>query len=268
MLDCLGLGATMLRPDQGMLRCPHLPPHRIDYLQEMTCQDLESTLASLHALPCPSSGSERAGGERLVPLRLAFGRERRASLAGRPPRRSSASETAVRSHRCRAEPNRHVYITPSSENVLLRAESMNCVEERATKCPEPGLKPGGKVHNSTNDGFPRRGERCAAEGTQRSGRPQPGVMDRLSAVLPIDDRQRNLLSLLLAGHTDSSAARRLGVSPRTVANMLRSLMDRLGVENRFQLGVAIGGCADLPRGSSRTRTACSAMGLNCSRTDC
>ncbi|MGW7416022.1 helix-turn-helix domain-containing protein [Streptomyces sp. NPDC054863] len=58
--------------------------------------------------------------------------------------------------------------------------------------------------------------------------------------LPLDERQRKLISLLLAGHTDSSAAHRLGVSPRTVTNILRSLMDRLGVENRFQLGVALG----------------------------
>lgn len=68
------------------------------------------------------------------------------------------------------------------------------------------------------------------------------MVDRLAVVLPIDDRQHKLLSLLLAGHTDSSAAHRLGVSPRTVTNILRSLMDRLGVDSRFQLGVAIGSC--------------------------
>ena len=58
--------------------------------------------------------------------------------------------------------------------------------------------------------------------------------------LSLDERRRRLLSLLLAGHTDSSAASRLGVSPRTVTNILRPLMDRLGVHNRFQLGVALG----------------------------
>ncbi|MFI9269763.1 helix-turn-helix transcriptional regulator [Kitasatospora sp. NPDC052896] len=56
----------------------------------------------------------------------------------------------------------------------------------------------------------------------------------------LDERQRKLISLLMAGHTDSSAAHRLGISPRTVTNILRSLMDRLGVDNRFQLGVALG----------------------------
>ncbi|GHC72800.1 helix-turn-helix domain-containing protein [Streptomyces flavofungini] len=58
--------------------------------------------------------------------------------------------------------------------------------------------------------------------------------------LALDERQLRLISLLLAGHTDVSAAHRLGVSPRTVTNMLRSLMNRLGVDNRFQLGAALG----------------------------
>ncbi|MGQ4599090.1 LuxR C-terminal-related transcriptional regulator [Nocardia sp. R6R-6] len=63
----------------------------------------------------------------------------------------------------------------------------------------------------------------------------------------LDERQRSLVALLLAGHTDSSAARRLGVSPRTVTNIIRSLMNRLGVNNRFQLGVALGARMDIRR---------------------
>jgi len=53
-------------------------------------------------------------------------------------------------------------------------------------------------------------------------------------------REKALVELLAAGHTDASAARRLGVSPRTVSYTLQSLMDRLAVENRFQLGLALG----------------------------
>ncbi|MEH1123038.1 helix-turn-helix transcriptional regulator [Micromonospora sp. CPCC 206061] len=53
-------------------------------------------------------------------------------------------------------------------------------------------------------------------------------------------RERALITLLTAGHSDAGAARGLGVSPRTVSSILRSLMDRLGVGNRFQLGVAVG----------------------------
>jgi DNA-binding CsgD family transcriptional regulator len=71
----------------------------------------------------------------------------------------------------------------------------------------------------------------------------------------LDERQRKLISLLLAGHTDSSAATRLEISPRTVTNILRSLMDRLGVENRFQLGVALGARMQLPERPHRPRPA-------------
>jgi DNA-binding NarL/FixJ family response regulator len=46
--------------------------------------------------------------------------------------------------------------------------------------------------------------------------------------------------LLARGHTDTSAARKLRISPRTVTNILRGLMDQLGVDNRFQLGLALG----------------------------
>jgi DNA-binding CsgD family transcriptional regulator len=54
------------------------------------------------------------------------------------------------------------------------------------------------------------------------------------------ERERELIALLAEGHTDVTAAERLGISPRSVTNILRSLMDRLGVENRFQLGLALG----------------------------
>jgi LuxR family transcriptional regulator, transcriptional regulator of spore coat protein len=54
------------------------------------------------------------------------------------------------------------------------------------------------------------------------------------------ERERELIALLAQGHTDVTAAEHLGISPRSVTNILRSLMDRLGVENRFQLGLALG----------------------------
>jgi LuxR family transcriptional regulator, transcriptional regulator of spore coat protein len=58
--------------------------------------------------------------------------------------------------------------------------------------------------------------------------------------ITLSDRERELISLLARGHTDVSAAEHLGISARSVTNILRSLMDRLGVENRFQLGLALG----------------------------
>lgn len=66
----------------------------------------------------------------------------------------------------------------------------------------------------------------------------------------IEDRYKKLINLLATGHTDASAARRLGVSRRTVTYMVRSMMDGLGINNRFQLGIAIGtrscNCATSP----------------------
>ncbi|HEY8979581.1 MAG TPA: helix-turn-helix transcriptional regulator [Streptomyces sp.] len=68
----------------------------------------------------------------------------------------------------------------------------------------------------------------------------PHHRQRAPVALDLDDRQRKLIALLYAGHTDTSAAHRLGISPRTVTNILRALMDRFGVDNRFQLGMVLG----------------------------
>ncbi|GIE95505.1 helix-turn-helix transcriptional regulator [Paractinoplanes rishiriensis] len=64
----------------------------------------------------------------------------------------------------------------------------------------------------------------------------------VGAVTPIalSDRERALVDLLAAGHTDTTAATQLRISARSVTNALRHLMDRLGVDNRFQLGLALG----------------------------
>ena len=58
--------------------------------------------------------------------------------------------------------------------------------------------------------------------------------------ITLSDRERELIALLAQGYTDVGAAEQLHISPRSVTNMLRSLMDRLGVDNRFQLGLALG----------------------------
>jgi len=70
-----------------------------------------------------------------------------------------------------------------------------------------------------------------------------GSRSPLEARMPRIDlapRERALLQLLARGLTDSAAARELRISTRTVSTIIRSLMDRLGVENRFQLGLALG----------------------------
>jgi DNA-binding CsgD family transcriptional regulator len=62
------------------------------------------------------------------------------------------------------------------------------------------------------------------------------------AVTPIvlSAREQALVDLLATGHTDVTAAAHLRISARSVSNTLRRLMDRLGVDNRFQLGLALG----------------------------
>jgi DNA-binding NarL/FixJ family response regulator len=58
--------------------------------------------------------------------------------------------------------------------------------------------------------------------------------------IALEPRELALVDLLARGHTDTSAARELRISTRTVLTIVRSLMDRCGVDNRFQLGLALG----------------------------
>jgi DNA-binding CsgD family transcriptional regulator len=70
-----------------------------------------------------------------------------------------------------------------------------------------------------------------------------GAMDPRRNGVPevvLTQREKAVVGLLAEGHTDATAAQRLGLSMRSVAYTLRGLMDRLGVENRFQLGLALG----------------------------
>jgi DNA-binding CsgD family transcriptional regulator len=58
--------------------------------------------------------------------------------------------------------------------------------------------------------------------------------------LALTPREQALIALLAKGMTDSSAARRLHIGTRTVTSIMRNLMDRFGVDNRFQLGLVLG----------------------------
>ncbi|MDQ7911331.1 helix-turn-helix transcriptional regulator [Phytohabitans sp. ZYX-F-186] len=58
--------------------------------------------------------------------------------------------------------------------------------------------------------------------------------------IALDPREQALIALLAQGHTDVTAARELSISTRSVSTIVRGLMDRFGVENRFQLGIALG----------------------------
>jgi DNA-binding NarL/FixJ family response regulator len=58
--------------------------------------------------------------------------------------------------------------------------------------------------------------------------------------IALTPRERAIVELLAQGHTDETAARELDLSRRTVGYALGGLMTRLGVDNRFQLGLALG----------------------------
>jgi len=66
------------------------------------------------------------------------------------------------------------------------------------------------------------------------------ILEHVVPDLIMNARERAVVTLLAAGHTDATAARELRISQRSVTNVLRALMDRLGVDNRFQLGLALG----------------------------
>jgi DNA-binding NarL/FixJ family response regulator len=53
----------------------------------------------------------------------------------------------------------------------------------------------------------------------------------------LTSQERVLLVLLSQGMTDEVAARRLGLSLRTVRRMMADLMDRLGAKSRFEAGM-------------------------------
>jgi DNA-binding CsgD family transcriptional regulator len=59
-------------------------------------------------------------------------------------------------------------------------------------------------------------------------------------------REQAIVALLSAGVSEEEAATRLGLSRRTVVYALRALMDRLGVENRFQLALVLGAARAVP----------------------
>ncbi|MFF5230562.1 LuxR C-terminal-related transcriptional regulator [Dactylosporangium sp. NPDC000521] len=53
----------------------------------------------------------------------------------------------------------------------------------------------------------------------------------------VTPQERELLRLLGQGHTDESAAKRLGVSQRTCRRMMADLMERLNARSRFEAGL-------------------------------
>ena len=77
--------------------------------------------------------------------------------------------------------------------------------------------------------YPRASTQSMAR--QRTDGVQAATTDALS------DQERLILTLLAAGVPDATVARRVGVSQRTFDRRVRSVMDRLNAQTRFQAGV-------------------------------
>jgi len=85
---------------------------------------------------------------------------------------------------------------------------------------------------------PEQQEQAAGNNCQLLATWQPGGREQPQVTLT--PRERAIVELLAQGHTDETAARELDLSRRTVGYALGGLMSRLGVDNRFQLGLALG----------------------------
>ena len=53
----------------------------------------------------------------------------------------------------------------------------------------------------------------------------------------IDEQENRILGLLSSGVSDSAIARQVDLSQRTVERRIKALMDRLGAQSRFQMGL-------------------------------
>ncbi|AUG75816.1 helix-turn-helix transcriptional regulator [Kitasatospora sp. MMS16-BH015] len=81
-------------------------------------------------------------------------------------------------------------------------------------------------------------ERTWSLGSEESAAAEAGA-DPLPD-MELTDREYQIVVLMTAGRSDAAVADALGISLRTIGYTLRSLMDRYGAENRFQLGVLLG----------------------------
>jgi DNA-binding NarL/FixJ family response regulator len=73
--------------------------------------------------------------------------------------------------------------------------------------------------------------------TRRTTRPESGIThleaERRRIPVPrLTPRQKELLRLVAAGHTNTQIARRLGISEGTVRTHLENIYERLGVSSR------------------------------------
>jgi DNA-binding CsgD family transcriptional regulator len=61
----------------------------------------------------------------------------------------------------------------------------------------------------------------------------------LFPVAMLTARDRDVIALVLAGHTNAEIARRLNIPLQTLKNTLSAIYDKLGVSSRLQLAVLL-----------------------------
>jgi len=58
-------------------------------------------------------------------------------------------------------------------------------------------------------------------------------------VTMLTPRDRNVIALVLAGHTNAEIAQRLNIQLQTLKNTLSAIYDKVGVSSRLQLAVLL-----------------------------
>ena len=66
------------------------------------------------------------------------------------------------------------------------------------------------------------------------------------STIVLTSRERAIVECLAAGSSEEETAAALGLSRRTVVYAMRTLMDRVGAENRFQLALMLGAARAVP----------------------
>lgn len=89
--------------------------------------------------------------------------------------------------------------------------------------------------------FSRYGRYTGHMDTQQLRRSDvPGVMPgHLYPLTMLTLRDRDVIALVLAGHTNAEIARRLNIQLQTLKNVLSAIYDKLGVSTRLQLAVLL-----------------------------
>lgn len=69
--------------------------------------------------------------------------------------------------------------------------------------------------------------------------PSPVMIVPRQAQVPLTPREQQIASAIADGRSNRDIAARLGITEQTVKNHLTSIFEKVGVDNRLQLGLAL-----------------------------